>query len=78
MKLSFPITIDYHGETFTAHVTPSGFMDPVVYDVNYLGKIIAIEPQPSKSDDIIWVQHLTGETNDLIQAIGEAIEDAEM
>ena len=78
MKLSFPITIDYHGEIFTANVTPSEFMDPVVYDVNYLGKIIAIEPQPSQSDGIKWVQHLSGETNDLIQAIGEAIEDAEM
>ena len=78
MRLSFSVTIDYRGERFTAKVTPSEFLESVVYDVNYEGKIIAIEPQPSESNDIIWVQHLTGATNDLIQAIGEAIEDAEM
>ena len=78
MKLSFTTTIDYHGETFTANVTPSAFMESIVYDVNYQGKIIAVEPHPTENNDIVWVQHLTGETNDLIQAIGEAIEDAEM
>ena len=78
MKLSFPITVCYQGETFTANVTPSESMYPVVYDVNYLGKVIAIAPHPSETDDIIWVQHLTGQTNALLQAIGEAIEDAEM
>ena len=78
MKLSFAITIYHQGETFTANVTPSAFTNPLVYDVSYLGKVIAIAPQPSESDDVIWVQYLTGETNTLIQAIGEAIEDAEM
>ena len=78
MKLSFPITVCYQGETFTANVTPSESMDPLVYDVNYLGKVIAIAPHPSETDDIIWVQHLTGQTNALLQAIDKAIEGAEM
>lgn len=78
MHLSFEISFDYEGEEIAANATPSQFNDTVVYDVNFQETIISIEPQPSEELKIIWVQHLTGETNDLIQAIGQAIERAEM
>ncbi len=78
MHLSFEIMFEYEGQEITAIATPTQTDDIAVYDVRYQDKIISIEPQSTQSDHIIWGQYLTGETNDLIQAIGEAIERAEI
>lgn len=78
MRLSFPIVVMHHGDKFTATVTPSNHNGEVIYDVNDGIHVFALTPQATKDESLKWIQHLTGEHNDLIQAIGEAIQRVEM
>lgn len=73
MRLSFPIHVMHQGDEFTATVTPSNQNGNIIYDVNDGVNLFALTPQSTKGDHVEWV-NLMGETDDLIRAIGKAIE----
>lgn len=76
MRLSFPILVVHRGDKFTATVTPSNHNGDIIYDVNDGVNVFALTAHDTKDKNLKWIQHITGDHNDLIQAIGEAIERA--